>query len=144
MVFKRQTIALCSVEAPARYSLSRLSATSVIALLKPLRLYTSLPFAELHSLIKLSAPPVAIASPRVLNAKQVASCLCAAILNSTLVGTLISPNGLALRYSALMNWSKLIFYWSAPNMTCPFSSSSFDCFNCSFLILCASMYILLA
>lgn len=109
IVFKRHTMALCSVDAPARCSLSKLKETSVIALLKPLRLCTSFPFAELQSLIKLSAPPVAIASPIVLNARQVTSCLCAAILNSTLVGTLVSPKGLALRYSALMNWSRLMF-----------------------------------
>jgi hypothetical protein len=75
---------------------------------KPLRLWTSLPLAELHILIRLSAPPVTMASPRVLKARHVASCLCAAILNSTFVGTLTSPKGEAMRYSPLMNWSRLM------------------------------------
>ncbi len=90
IVFNLHSIALCSVEAPAKYSLSIEIDTSVIALLKPLSVCTSLPVFALQTLISESAPPVTMASPKVLKQRQVASCLWAGILISTFDGTLRS------------------------------------------------------
>ena len=108
IVFNFQSIALCSVEAAASNSLSIDIDTSVMALLKPRSVYTSLPFAVLHNLTSESAPPVAIASPIVLNVRQVASYLWAAILISAFDGTVISIKGAAFRYSGLMKSSRFI------------------------------------
>lgn len=64
MVFKLQTMVLCSVELAATNSLSMDTATSVIGLEKPRSVWSSFPLLAFQILTKASPPPVIIASPR--------------------------------------------------------------------------------